>query len=88
MQAAMDVYRTAVEHELQRQAGYRLAYPGLTPQNGLIQFKVHHFAEYAVEDAAIEFADPPGIEDVFEVVERQRLPYGLKLLDYNTSAGW
>lgn len=88
MGAAMNSYRTAVEHDLQREAGYRLAYPGLFPQDGLVQSNIHHFVEYTIADATREFAEPPDADALASVVERQRMPPRLTLLNYDEAQYW
>ncbi len=88
MQQAMDFYRVAVEHDLQRQAGYRLAYPGLHPQDGSLRVDIHHFVEYRTDDVNLEFADPPHREALLVMVEKQELPKELTLLDMNTAKHW
>lgn len=86
MRIAMDFYRIAAETSAQRQAGFRAAYPGLLPNDGLLQHAVYQFIEFAAPDEAAEFVDPP---PVVEVVERQQLPAGVDLLDYQRdAAGW
>jgi hypothetical protein len=88
MQRAMDLYRTAVEHDLQRQSGFRLAYPGRLPQDGLLQLNIHHFVEYTTADGNTEFADPPNIDALTRVVERQQIPPGITLLNYDDAQHW
>jgi hypothetical protein len=84
----MNIYRLGVEHDFQRQAGYKLAYPGLNPADGVLQVRLHNFVEFTTGDPPAEFAEAPDTEALAYVVERQKDPAGLTLLKFEDAANW
>jgi hypothetical protein len=79
IQTAMDIYRPAIESRMAQQANFKVAYGGKNPNDGLVQQDIHHFIEFPAQDVAVEFADPPQVQ---RVVEDQRLPAGVTLLNF------
>jgi hypothetical protein len=79
MQEAMNIYRPAMENRLQESAQFELAHTGKTPNDGLVQHDIYHFIEFPADNFAAEFVDPPAIR---RVVEDQRIPVGVRLLDF------
>jgi hypothetical protein len=86
MQNAMERFRPAVEDVLQAEAGYRFAYPGARPNDGLSQFRFRFFVEFTIRDAAAEFADaPPAPKRPLEDLGEND---GVRILTFNDANGW
>lgn len=84
--AAMDLYRTAVERDLQRQAAFRLAHSGRAPRDGLLQLDIHHFVEFQIPDGGVEFASPPDVDILAGL--RQQMPLQVIMLNYDDAEHW
>jgi hypothetical protein len=86
MQAAMERFRPAVEDALQAEAGYRFAFPGAKPNDGLSQFRVRFFVEFTVLDAGDEFGDAPPVPT--GPLDNLRVPDGVEVLSWEQTNGW
>lgn len=88
MREAMNRFRPAVEALAQQELGFRWAYPGIRPNEGMLQTNWQHFVEFTCAPDIGEFADIPPMPRFANLNEEPQVDDSVKVLDFAESNNW